>query len=264
MTTKDAPRKKVNFERLEYFSDEDNIEQLLGFVPIDNPETVEGLRQAGIPIGEGDVSTEAVEDINARLNTATQNYNSNGTLITDRETILEFRKRIPDLDLTEDKCELLIWSSLNQRLQGADWIVEYGEGVLDVIRSMIEDPGVKAHTIQRLEITLLAMGESELLEELYEQHSDNGLLKGDLSAECDRSVEDRLGVYGSGNNILFTDSEENMIDLYDQRDDSRLLELLNLCGDMLIDESQSHGQGNPSIATDFRKLELVLIARELS
>lgn len=261
ITTRDAPRKRINFERLEYFSDEENIEKLLGFVPIDNPETVEGLRQAGIPIGEGEVSTEQVEDINARLNTATQDYRSNGNLINDRSIILEFRKRIEDLNLDDHKNELLIKSSMDNRLQGADWILEYSSDVTDIFDSMIEDESIYARSLQRLEYTLMVMGETELLQKLHSLHSEVGSLKGpELQPLCDAPIEERLEDYGSTPRIHFLDDEVEVTDLLGNQD--RVRELLNICTDILIEESRSRDT-NPSNAVDFRKLELVSLANSM-
>ncbi|TKX85570.1 hypothetical protein EXE43_12900 [Halorubrum sp. SS5] len=261
ITTKDAPRRKVNFERLEYFSDEDNIEKLLGFVPIDNPETVEGLRKAGVPIGEGEVSTEAVDDINARLNTATQNYNSNGNLISDRGTVLEFRKRSEDLELTEDKCELLIRSSMSARLQGADWIVKYPGDPYQQLEDLIHEPTVGAHVIQRLETTLFVLGQQELLQELYRAHADNGLLSGGLDERCGDEIIDRLEQYGASDNILFMDDNPSVGQIFEESDMSEIDRLLNTCGDILIEEDQSDQKGDPSNAVDFRKLEIIKLAK---
>lgn len=263
VTTGEAPRRKVNFERLEYFSDEENIEKLLGFVPIDNPETVEGLRKAGIPIGEGEVSTEAVDDINARLNTATQNYNSNEDLISDRSTVLEFRKRRGDLNLTEDKCELLIRSSMSAGFQGADWLVQYPGDFTDKLESLIYEPSIGAHVIQRLELTLLVLGKQDLLEDLYREHPDNGLLAGDFDEKCDMEVSSRIEEYGASDNILFTDPRREVSSLYANGDLDEINRLLDTCGDMLIEAENTGEERNSNIAVDFRKLEIIKLAVEL-
>lgn len=260
VTTGDAPRKKVNFERLEYFSDEENIEKLLGFVPVDNPETVEGLRKAGIPIGEGEVSTEPVDDINSRLNTATQNYRSNGTLIRTKGTILEFRKRRDDLELTPKKCELLLRSSMNEGLQGADWLVKYPEDLLEELESLIYEDGTDARLIQRLEVTLLVLGQPDLLKQVYENHPDNGFLNGGLVEFCTKPVVERLDEYGASSNILFTGDDVSVTELYNSGDLDRVNYLLDTCGDILIEGEESADYSSTTTATDFRKLELIKIA----
>lgn len=261
ITTGKAPRKRVNFERLEYFSDEDNIEKLLGFVPIDNQETVQGLKQAGIPIGEGRVSTEAVKDINSRLNTATQNYNSNGTLISDRKTVLEFRKRISDLSLSSDKRDLLIRSSLSQGLQGADWMLGYGDGLGDLFDTIINDRSAQAKVFRRLELSLLVLGETDYLEMLYDLHPENNLLKGGLVELSKQDIPARLGQYGVSTSIHIENKDLDMIDMYHSMETKTIRRNLDLVGDILIEETQS-GNRNPTNSTNFRKIELVLLGKE--
>ncbi|MYL68970.1 SIR2 family protein [Halorubrum distributum] len=263
ITTKNAPRRKLNFERLEYMSSDENLEKLLGFVPIDNPETVEGLRQAGIPIGEGEISTEPVEDINQRLNAATRDYTSNNSLIDRRKTILEFRKRISDLDLNQTKRDFLLRSSLRNSLQGADWMVGYGDDIQDELKQIIDDPELSKSVQQRLEYTALVLNNQDLLEYLHKNYyPDNGLLVGPrLTDLIDQPIEKRVARYGSGTNILFTEDEVTTSELIGNEEETE--RLLNICSDILIEEENSDDTPEPSNATDFRKLELVKIANNI-
>lgn len=257
VTTKDAPRKKVNFQRLEYFSDEENISKLLGFVPIDNEETVEGLKQAGIPIGEGEITTEAVSEINKRLNTATKDWKSNVDLANSRELVLTFRNEIKNLNLSNRKCEFLFRSSQMVRLQGVDWLIEY-EGNLEPLfeRSIEEDS--KAKAVKRLQFTLAILGKKPLLEKVHEKYAERFDLKtNNLLDAIDEPIENIINLYGTSENILFVDGSCPASELVGNKE--RTNRILDSATDVLIEEEKT-GNKKPQNAVDFRKLELIKLA----
>ena len=260
ITTKEAPRKKINYERVNYLSEGDHIEKLLGFVPVDNPETVDAMQEAGIPIGEGEVSTEPVEEINNRLKTATQDYRSNGTVISDRGVVLEFRKRKNDLELTEYTTELLLRSSIANGFQGADWMIETPIDVVSVLKEIYQSDWTHKRNIPRVAYNLLLLDQKEPLDELYDIHLDNGKLKKDLRKYCNKPLEDKISSYSPTNTISLKGTRIKVKSLIN--DDDKVDRHMNILGDVIIEEEKAGGSDSQN-RVYFRQLELVKIANNL-
>lgn len=78
----------------------------------------------GVPIDEL-VTTEGYSDLNKRLSLSVKEWNTSGELYSNRDAIYTMLKRRDELQLDDEHCEFLMWSTLNNHFPPTEWILNY-------------------------------------------------------------------------------------------------------------------------------------------
>ncbi|RKD94756.1 SIR2 family protein [Halopiger aswanensis] len=258
VVTQDAPRKKVQIEILQQASDEDELTNMLGVLPMDgDSESADILRK--YLINQKESETRDGENLQTNLELATLTFigDKNQTLSSD-EVVLMMRKEIDELDWNDDRCELLIHSSLENGLHGVEWLLMHNEDISEVLHDIAGKVG-KKNKAQRLEYILYVLGEEEPLQTLSENESiqQYKLNYEEFLENINNPVEERVGRYGASDTIHYPDGETTYDELLgDQEKTEKVLNSLNEA--ILPDTGVELGRTNPKMY--FRAAELVKIA----
>jgi hypothetical protein len=174
----------------------DDLSQVVGITS----EELEGVdltvtsSEEGVPLREI-VTTEPAEDINEELRAGVKTWNTNGELISSRDTIYRYYRHRDSLDLTDEITEYLIHSCLVNYLPGVEWILRYNQEVDGVFRSVLNR--VDGNNINMVEHVLLVLGNDDLLREI-ESNADLDYSRSKASEYadlCDEPINERLRRY---------------------------------------------------------------------
>ena len=260
IVTEDAPKREIQIELLQEASGEEELSKLVGIVPFE--DSGEGadlfLRQI---LDDEESLAESIEDPNYRLKLATFHWLVSDILIDSRTSVLNFRSDRDELELNDNRRELLFRSSLNNYLQGTDWLVSY-EGDWEEMLSRVISDLDSAEPAKRLQYDLLVLGHSDLMEKLRDNPELDYM---SLDAEnyvpmCEEPMETRLREYvsSSSNNIRYGDETTSVGPLLEDENETK--RLLEEATNYLMDEppnvSSTHWTG-------FRKLELINLSHHM-
>lgn len=251
IVSEDAPKKEIQLEMMEQVSEQEELSTLLGVTPIeDSTEQGDLLRRYLRSRREGQFGEDP--DIEDRIEIATLSWSLSNTTIDSAKEIIEYRQQRGDFELNKDRIETLFRSSLNNGLQGVDWIAE-----MDDIRDPLETASQEItdyHPAMRLQYNLYVLGESEYLDNMVQNiGGEYDLRLEEFRDNCSLSLRERLEAYSvPSTTISFVGDTSTGELLGDQERTERLLN--RLADRMLSEDSVS------DYKPDFKKLELTKLA----
>lgn len=112
----------------------EGLNQIVG-IPSSQLENIDlsvSSSDEGVPIDEI-VTTEGYSDLNKRLSLSVKEWNTSEELYSNRDVIYTMLKRRRELQLDNEKCKFLSYSSLNNYIPPSQWIQEYDNNLSDLM-----------------------------------------------------------------------------------------------------------------------------------
>ncbi|ADQ66159.1 ATP-binding protein [Halogeometricum borinquense] len=104
---------------------------------LENLEISATSSDEGVPIDEI-VTTEGYSDLNKRLSLSVKEWNSSGELYSSRGAVYTMLKRRDELELDNERCEFLAWSTLNNNFPPTEWIIHHENDLEDSLLSFYQ------------------------------------------------------------------------------------------------------------------------------